>query len=81
MVISLDIPWSIVYQYFEWIFSVVCALVVFLVNIPLIWIVRKTWNDSSLINKLIGLDSIVALLHIPFVLHGGGAIDINISCW
>ena len=54
------------------------ALIVLIINIPLLWIVKKTWN-SSLINQLIGFDCLVALLHIPLILKAVNIIDL--PCW
>ena len=50
------------------------AIVLLIINIPLLWIIKKTWN-ASLINKLIGLDCLIALLHIPFVLNAANIIE------
>jgi hypothetical protein len=54
------------------------ALIVLIINIPLLWIVKKTWN-SSLINQLIGFDCLVALLHIPIILKAANIVDL--PCW
>ena len=54
------------------------AVILLFVNLPLVWIVKRTWN-SSLINQFIGLDCLVALLHIPFILKVGDVIDT--PCW
>ena len=54
------------------------ALILLMVNIPLLWIVKKTWK-SSLINQLIGFDCVVALLHIPCILISAHIIDT--PCW
>ena len=54
------------------------AVILLFVNLPLVWIVKRTWN-SSLINQFIGLDCLVALLHIPFILQAGDVIDT--PCW
>ena len=54
------------------------ALIVLIINIPLLWIVTKTWN-SSLINQLIGFDCLVALLHIPIILKAANILDQ--PCW
>ena len=67
-------------DYIVWWVALVSALSLFIINIPLLWIVKKTW-DSSLINKLIGLDSFVALLHVPFIIQSGGVLDLRIVCW
>ena len=39
------------------------------VNIPLLWQVKK--ELSTLINKLILVDSLIALLNVPMILHTG----------
>ena len=56
----------------------VLALFVAFVNIPLLCTI---WNarENSLINYLIGLDCLVALLHIPFILSQADLVDF--PCW
>ena len=59
-------------------FGVVSVLILLAVNLPLLWIVKRTWN-LSMINKLIGLDCLVALLNILFILKAANII--SSPCW
>ena len=58
--------------------GVALALLVAAVNIPLLCTI---WNarEKSLINHLIGLDCLVALLHIPFIISQADLVDF--PCW
>ena len=53
------------------------GFLILVVNIPLLWIVNKA--KTTLINQLIGLDCLVALLHIPLALNAGRVT--RLPCW
>ena len=54
------------------------SFLIFVVNIPLLWFVKHK-AKPTLINKLIGLDCLIALLHIPLALEAG---KMRLSpCW
>ena len=54
------------------------SFLILAVNIPLLWFVKNK-AKPTLINKLIGLDCIIALLHIPQVLETGRIT--GSPCW
>ena len=56
--------------------SGVCASLLAVINITLISKVSHEFS-STLINKLIFVDCLVALLNIPLILHGGAAIKLS----
>ena len=58
---------------YKWIVNcmgLLSSLLIFVVNIPLLWFVKNK-AKPTLINKLIILDCLVALLHIPLALEAG----------
>ena len=54
------------------------SFLILAVNIPLLWFVKNK-AKHTLINKLIGLDCMIALLHIPIVLETGRIT--GSPCW
>ena len=56
--------------------SGLCASLLAIINIPLICKVSHEFS-STLINKLIFSDCLIALLNIPLILHGGNTIKLS----
>ena len=68
--ISASLPDSLV--------SLICACLLAAVNMTLIWKVSHEIY-TTLINKLIFADCLVALLNIPLILHGENTIKLSCS--